>query len=133
MVTNNTLAPALQQRLQRALVAFSEGRAERGRRELASLLPDSPIAPGSYVLATGEVIVLAGTGRRMTVRRRGLEYGAYLIGSGIRYVPGLDVCLAGSTLGRLHWLSLYEDMLGMPSRTAMISLLAIPAIGRVSR
>jgi CubicO group peptidase (beta-lactamase class C family) len=119
MVTNNTLAPSLQQRLQRALVAFSEGRSEEARRELASLPEDSPVSPGSYVLPGGEIVRLAGTGPRMTVRRKGLDYGAYLIGPGIRYVPGLDVYLSGSTGGRLHWLSLYED--AMATRTSQAS------------
>lgn len=110
MVSNNTLAPGLQQRLQRALVAFAEGRSAVARRELASRIPDIPVAPGEYLFPTRErVSVESGPGRLMTVKRGGISYAAFPIGSGIRYIPGLDAYIAGTPDRRLHWLSLYES------------------------
>lgn len=109
MVSNNALAPALQQRLQRALVAFAEGRARDGRRELASPPPDLPVDAGRYTLPNGEPAIVAGTGQDMTVTRAGIAYPAIRIGAGIRYVPGLDAYLAGAPGGGLRWLGLYED------------------------
>jgi hypothetical protein len=50
----------------------------------------------------------------MWVERRGLAYPAYPTGSPIRYVPGLDVYIAGDQRGRLHWISLYEEFVGFP-------------------
>lgn len=113
MVSNNSLAPALQQRLQRALVAFGEGRGAAARRELAAPLPDRAVAPGRYRLPTGETVVVeAKANSPTTVERRGLAYPAYRIGAGIRYVPGLEVYLAGGPSGRLRWLGLHEDFVG---------------------
>lgn len=110
MVSNNTLAPGLQQRLQRGLVAFAEGRSKVAQRELAGELPDIPVAPGEYLFPTREKISAeSGQGRLMTVKRGGIGYAAYPISSGIRYIPGLDVYVAGAPDGRLRWLSLYED------------------------
>ncbi|MGI8611840.1 MAG: serine hydrolase domain-containing protein, partial [Sphingomicrobium sp.] len=110
MVSNNTLAPALQQRLQRALVAYATGRPSTARRELAEPLPERAVLPGRYRLPTGEIVaVRSKADAPATVERAGIEYPAYPIGTGIRYVPGLDVYLAGGPGGRLHWLSLYED------------------------
>jgi CubicO group peptidase (beta-lactamase class C family) len=114
MVSNNTLAPGVQQRLQRALVAFLEGRANDGVHELRSELPDIPVQPGEYSLPTGEVVVVSSDDTQVSVVRSGLKYRAYRIGVGMRYVPGLDTYLAGAAGGRLHWLNLYEDMLGDP-------------------
>jgi CubicO group peptidase (beta-lactamase class C family) len=114
LLTNNTLAPGLQQRLQRALVAFAEGRPRDARRELASPQPDVPTAAGDYALPTGEQIRLSGDGRKAEIERRGVRYAAYRVGEGIRYVPGLDLYVAGTGDGRLHWLSLYEDMVATP-------------------
>lgn len=115
MISNNTLAPALQQRLQRAIVEFAEGRGASARPELAASLPDRAVAPGGYRFPTGETIVVRTKGNSsVTVDRRGLAYPAYPIGAGIRYVPGLDVYLAGGPGGLLHWLSLYEDVQATP-------------------
>jgi CubicO group peptidase (beta-lactamase class C family) len=120
MVSNDTLAPGLQQRLQRALVAFAQGRAVDGRRELSELLADEPVSTGAYKFPTGERVVVASAGRRVSIERRGIIYPAYLIGTGIRYVPGLDVYLAGAPGGGLRWLSLYEDFTAVPlKRTAV--------------
>lgn len=111
MVSNNMLAPALHQRLQRALVAFSEGRSAAARRELASKLPDIPVAVGEYYLPNRERIsVTNGPGPLLTVKRGGIGYAAFPVGSGMRYVPGLDVYIAGTPDRRLHWLSLYESV-----------------------
>ena len=115
MISNNTLAPALQQRLQRALVAFAEGRTDAARRELANALPDVPASPGTYALGRGAPVVVTGEDTRLWVERGGLRYRAFRTGAGIRYVPGLDVYVAGAPDGRLHWLSLYEDALGTPT------------------
>lgn len=109
MLSNNALAPALQQRLQRALVAFSQGEPAKARRELASPLADEPVLSGKFRLGSGEVVEIIARGEGRSVRRGGIDYPAYLIGSGIRYVPGLDAYISASA-GRLHWLSLYEDL-----------------------
>ena len=114
MVSNNTLAPGFQQRLQRALVAFAEARVADGHQELQRELPDNDVQPGSYLLPTQEKVIVSSDGNRVAVERGGIRYRAYRIGVGIRYVPGLDTYLAGAGDGRLHWLSLYEDMLGAP-------------------
>jgi CubicO group peptidase (beta-lactamase class C family) len=114
MVSNNTLAPSRQQRLQRALVAFAEKRTTEGFDELRSDLPDNPVQLGKYLLPTAETVVVSSDDNRVSVVRSGIRYPAYRIGAGIRYVPGLDTYLAGATDGRLHWLNLYEDMLGDP-------------------
>lgn len=115
MVSNNTLAPALQQRLQRALVEFAAGRPAAARRQIAAPLPDRPAIPGGYRFPTGETVLVRTKGNsRVTVERRGIEYPAYPMGGGIRYVPGLDVYLAGGGGSRLRWLSLDEDFTGTP-------------------
>jgi CubicO group peptidase (beta-lactamase class C family) len=109
MVSNNTLAPPLQQRLQRALVAFAEGRAAQADRELGAPLPEVAAKPGTYRLPDGDAVLVRATGKSVQVRRKGIEYPAYPTGSGLRYIPGLDVYIAGGPDERLHWLSLYED------------------------
>lgn len=116
MVSNNALDPALQQRLQRALVAFAEGRPADGRSELASPLAGMAVKAGRYTLANGEAIALAGGDGdgRMTVTRAGIAYPAIPVGSEIRYVPGLDAYVSGASAGRLRWLTLYEDWIGVP-------------------
>ena len=53
--------------------------------------------------------------KRVGVIRGGITYLAFPVGSGIRYVPGLDVYIAGGEDGSLHWLSLYEDLIGRPA------------------
>lgn len=110
MVSNNALAPGLQQRLQRAVVAFAQAQPERARRELAAPLADLQAPLGRFELGSGEVVGVAARGERRSVRRRGVDYPAYPAGTGIRYVPGLDLYLAGSANGRLLWLTLYEDL-----------------------
>jgi hypothetical protein len=117
MVSNNSLAPSLQQRLQRALIAFAESRTTAGLHELRSELPDNPVRPGDYLLPGGETVVVSDADNAVSVEREGIRYRAYRIGVGIRYVPGLDTYLAGAADGRLHWLNLYEDMLGAPKRS----------------
>ena len=67
MVSNNTLAPSLQQRLQRALVAFAEGRTTAGLDELRSELPDNPVQPGNYLLPSGETVVVSSDDNRVSV------------------------------------------------------------------
>lgn len=108
LVSNNTLAPSLQQRLQRAVVAFAEGRPAQARREIALAGQASPATPGRYRLGGEVVEVSAGSGPLLKVRRQGLAYTAFPIGEGWHYVPGLDVYVAGAA-GRLRWLSLHED------------------------
>lgn len=116
MVSNNSLEPALQQRLQRAIVAFVNGHNTVARRELAAPLPNAVVTAGRYRLPGGEIVRVDGDGPRGAVERRGVAYPAYPVGSGIRYIPGLDVYLAGSADGQLRWLSLYEDFTGTPIR-----------------
>ena len=112
MVSNNTLAPAVQQRLQRSLVAFAEGRRSAAGRELATPLSGNSVLAGHYSLPTGERIAVAGDrDALMSVERGGLRYTAYPIADGIRYVPGLDVYVSGEKDG-LRWISLYEDFIG---------------------
>ena len=112
MVSNNTLAPAVQQRLQRALVAFAEGKMASAKRELAAEIPARAATVGAYHFVTGErVEIAAGDGPLLIVERRGIRYAAYPIGPGIRYVPGLDVYLAAASDRSLHWLSLYDDLI----------------------
>jgi hypothetical protein len=115
MVSNNSLAPGLQQRLQRALVAFAEGRGAPARAELGAPLPDRTAVPGSYRFPARETVVVTAEGPSgMTIERRGITYPAYPTGTGIRYVPGLDAYLAGGSGGRLRLLSHYEDLEGAP-------------------
>lgn len=116
MVSNNTLAPSLQQRLQRALVAFAEGRSADARDELSRPLVDGLVPEGRFTLSSGEAVELVVRDGRTTIARGGLVYPAYPFAKGIRYVPGLDVYLAGSPNGRLRWLSLYEDLEGTIDR-----------------
>jgi len=117
MVSNNTLDPALQQRLQRALVAFATNDSRTAERELNTPLINAPAQPGRYALAGGEAVVVTVDESRVWVERRGLRYRAFPAGggTGIRYVPGLDVYLAASNNGHLSWLSLYEDFESPPA------------------
>ena len=115
MLSNNTLAPGLQQRLQRALVAFARDEPDRAASELGRELDDRPVPVGQFKLASGENVEVLAKGEDRSVRRDSIEYPAYLIGSGIRYVPGLDLYLAGTADGRLRWLTLYEDHTGAPA------------------
>jgi CubicO group peptidase (beta-lactamase class C family) len=112
MVTNNSMPAALHQRLQRALVAFAEGRPGRAAEEVAAPLPTLPVEPGSYVLSGGERITITPADPFLKVAFRGLDYTAYPVGAGVRYIPGLDIYIGGQAGGGLHWLGLYEDRHG---------------------
>jgi ribonuclease Z len=112
MVSNNTLAPGLQQRLQRALVAFAEDRTNDCLHEIRSEMLDEPVLPGNYQLANGENVTISSENNQVFATRREIRYRAYRIGAGIRYVPGLDTYLADASEAGLHWLNLYEDMRG---------------------
>ncbi len=114
MLTNNALAPAFHQRLQRALVAFAENRPVAARRELQAHLPSVEAPVGVFRMRPGENLVVKKSGTRVSVERRGLSYPAYPTGSAIRYVPGLDAYIAGDERGRLHWISLYDEFVGLP-------------------
>jgi CubicO group peptidase (beta-lactamase class C family) len=116
MVSNNTLSPMLQQRVQRAVVAAADNRGSAAARELSRPLPDNPVVPGAYKFPTGETVSVVTKGKRVGVIRGGITYLAFPVGSGIRYVPGLDVYVAGANDGSLHWLSLYEDLVGAPTK-----------------
>lgn len=111
MVSNNAVEPGMLQRLQRAIVAFSEDRAEDGRREAAMTLSGATPPGGRYRLSSGESVEIRSVRNRVAVRRAGIDYPAYQIGPGIRYVPGLDLYFALANQ-RLQWLTLYEDKLG---------------------
>ncbi len=114
MVTNNALAPALHQRVQRALVAFAENRPVVARRELQAQLPSGEAPAGEFRMRSGEHFVVRKSSTRVSVERRGVSYPAYPTGSAIRYVPGLDAYIAGDERGRLHWISLYDEFVGLP-------------------
>lgn len=114
MVTNNSMRPTMHQPLQRALVAFAEGRPAAAQRELASVPADLPVPTGFFELRDGERVRVLAEGDDIKVERRGLRYGAFLVGSGVRYVPGLDLYLTGAPGGRLRWIGLYEDVLARP-------------------
>lgn len=113
IVTNNTVDPALHHRLQRALVSFAERSGADPGQELSKPLPDNPVVTGTYKFPTGEAVTVLAKGNRVGVIRGGITYPAIRVGSGIRYVPGLDVYVAGAEGGGLHWLSLYEDVVGI--------------------
>jgi CubicO group peptidase (beta-lactamase class C family) len=110
MVTNNSLAPDLQQRLQRAIVAFVAGRPSDGSAELAMPLPHRQALQGSYRSSAGEILeVQRGRGALLRLTRMGVAYDVYPVGSGIGYAPGLDAYLAQAPGARLHLLTLYGD------------------------
>lgn len=109
MVSNNTLEPALQQRLQRAIVAFANGDARAGRRELQAKYPTGAALPGTYRVGGRTVELAAPDGPIMRVSFEGLHYDAYPVSPSVRYVPGLDAYLSGGPPGRLNWLTLYDD------------------------
>jgi CubicO group peptidase (beta-lactamase class C family) len=115
MMSNNALAAGLQQRLQRALVDFVEGDPGQAQREISIPLPDIPAPLGRFQFPSGEKVEIVANGNRRSIRRAGIEYPAYPIGSGMRYVPGLDAYLAGAPDERLRLLTLYEDLLGSPA------------------
>jgi CubicO group peptidase (beta-lactamase class C family) len=109
MVTNNTLAPDLQQPLQRAIVAFANEHSAAATAELAARPPHIRAMPGSYRTSGGEVVgVEAGSGPLLRLTRRGVAYTVFPLGNGIGYAPGLDTYVTGSSTGGLGMLSLYE-------------------------
>jgi hypothetical protein len=109
MVTNNTLAPDLQQPLQRAIVAFANEHSAAATAELAARPPHIRAMPGSYRTSGGEVVgVEAGSGPLLRLTRRGVAYTGFSLGNGIGYAPGLDTYVTGSSTGGLGMLSLYE-------------------------
>jgi CubicO group peptidase (beta-lactamase class C family) len=115
MVTNNALAPDLQQHLQRAIVAFANGRRVAGSAELAARLPHIQAKAGSYRTSEGEVIkVGGGPGPLLRLTRRGVTYDLYPVGNGIGYAPGLDTYVTGSATEGLNMLSLYESREAVP-------------------
>ena len=118
MLSNNALAPGLQQRLQRAIVAYAEGDLVEGNTELSAQLPENPVPAGQFELASGEKVEILANGNGRSIQRGGIDYPAYPIGPGIRYVPGLDAYLAGAPDGGLRVLTLYEDLTGkaVPTR-----------------
>jgi CubicO group peptidase (beta-lactamase class C family) len=115
MVSNNALDPAIHQRLQRSLVAFVNGDSDRARSELQSPLTGQDVGQGKYELPSGEIVEIVAAEDLKSVRRGGVDFAAYPVGSNIRYVPGLDLYLTATADGRLHWLSLYEDLTGSPA------------------
>jgi CubicO group peptidase (beta-lactamase class C family) len=114
MVTNNSMDATLHQPLQRALVAFAEGRAGDARRALASEPEDLPVPAGDFALPGGEHVRIVVDGKAVKLERGGLSYEAFPVGSGVRYVPGLDLYLTGTRGGGLRWLGLYEDAVARP-------------------
>ncbi len=105
MVTNNSMAPAMHQSLQRALVAYAEGARPTA---LEPALMEEEARPGVYRLASGELIQVTAQDRRRAVVRHGISYPAYAVGGGVRYVPGLDLYLAGDGAGCARFASLYD-------------------------
>ena len=111
MVSNNTLSPTLQQRLQRALVAFADGRAASAERELAKPVPARSAAAGVYAMPGASPAIIRSAGpTEMTVERHGIVYAAVPTGTVVRYVPGLDAYIASTANGQLRWLTLYEEL-----------------------
>jgi hypothetical protein len=64
------------------------------------------------VLSGGERITITPADPFLKVAFRGLDYTAYPVGAGVRYIPGLDIYIGGQAGGGLHWLGLYEDRHG---------------------
>ena len=110
MVSNNTLAPALHQRLQRSLVAFAENRPAAARSEIARPMADRPVIAGKFRFPDKELVEVFSQGKAASIKRGGLNYPAYPTGSAVRYVPGLDAYLTATPRGGLHYLTLYEDI-----------------------
>jgi CubicO group peptidase (beta-lactamase class C family) len=115
MVTNNSLAPDLQQPLQRAIVAFANGRPSAASAALAARLPRTPARVGSYRMAEGEVIAVeASAGPLLRLTRRGVTYTVYPVGGSIGYAPGLDAYVTGLATGGLGLMSLYGRVEARP-------------------
>ena len=96
-------------RLHQAILQGAVRAFDAARRELSKSLPDNAVVPAAYKLPTGEMVTVLTRGNRVAVNRGGINYLAFRIGAGIRYVPGLDLYVSGAESGGLHWLSLYED------------------------
>lgn len=116
LVSNNSLRPALQQRLQRALIAFASGHGSAGSAELAAPFGERPVTGGRYAQAGGEVITITATEGQaaMKITRRGVTYDLFPIDKAISYAPGLDLYISSSPGGRLHLLTLYEESFADP-------------------
>ena len=118
MVSNNSLPAALQQRLQRALVAWAEGDSRGAANEIRRRLPRLAAKPGSYRSRGGEQFdITAGEEPLLNIAYRGVSYLAYPLDSGIKYVPGLDAYLSATPEGQLRFLTLYEDFPAAAERT----------------
>jgi CubicO group peptidase (beta-lactamase class C family) len=106
MVSNNSMAPSMHQPLQRALVAFAEG------RKPAALEPELALreAEAATYRTAAEELELRAEGRRRWLVRRGLAYPAYPVGGGVRYVPGLDLYFSADQGACLRMVTLYEDL-----------------------
>ncbi len=87
------------------LVSFAERSGADPAQELSKPLPDNPVATGIYKFVTGEAVTVIAKDNGVGVIRGGITYPAVRVGSGIRYVPGLDVYVAGADGGGLQWLS----------------------------
>lgn len=107
MVTNNSLAPALHQPLQRALVRLTQG---SRRPVLEPELERTEAEPGRYRTAGGAAVILVAEGFRRFIVRRGLRYPAYPVGGGVRYVPGLDLYLSADRWRCVRLVTLYDDV-----------------------
>ena len=112
MVTNNSMEPAMHQALQRALVAFAEG---HGPVRMEPELERREAEPAKYRATSGETLELKADGNRRWLVRRGLDYPAYPVGGGIRYVPGIDLYFSGDADGCARFVTLYEDLRACPN------------------
>ena len=113
MVSNNSMAPSMHQALQRALVAYAEGHNPDG---LEPELRAAEAEIGTFRLANGELLELVANGRTRIIVRRRLKYPAYLVGGGVRYVPGLDLYFSGDADGCTRFVTLSEDWRGCRNR-----------------
>jgi CubicO group peptidase (beta-lactamase class C family) len=115
-VSNSTLAPWLQPRIARELVAAAEGRepAWLGEPALQALTPEVLArAAGSYDVAGVGRVALRAVGETAFARPPGgVEYPLYAVSSTLLYAPGLDAYVGLSPDGRLAWTTLYVDALG---------------------
>lgn len=118
MLTNNSLAPELQQPLQRALVAFAQGRADRGRAELERAKAVEAPTPGRYRFPDGRSLAIEPSGGQLlAVDWGGVRYAAFPASEAVRYVPGPDAYVTGDGRSGIRWLTLYEDLHGRPDGT----------------
>jgi len=91
--SNNTIEPWLQKGLTRAILSVLDGGepVAPGRAPVDDLPPeDRVVVAGTYVLPDGSPWVVDAVESRLFVRRDGVRYEAFPIGSGSFYVPGRD-------------------------------------------